>query len=132
MRPEPVSIKVHKNQGNTMEIVWKDGHQSTYTFDYLRNACPCENCIIARDEQHRAADQPPAPEPASLLPLYKPQIRPDKVERAGNYALHFAWNDGHSSGLYSWSYLREWCPCEECRAQRHSSDGLQYDIEHHP
>jgi hypothetical protein len=28
--------------------------------------------------------------------------------------------------------LRQWCPCEQCHSFRHSSDGLKYDIEHHP
>jgi len=25
-----------------MEIEWKDGHRSVYTFAFLRDACPCE------------------------------------------------------------------------------------------
>jgi DUF971 family protein len=27
----------------------------------------------------------------------------------------FHWNDGHSSGIYSWDFLRRHCQCEECR-----------------
>jgi DUF971 family protein len=31
----------------------------------------------------------------------------------GNYALQLTWADGHNSGIYSWEYLRELCPCVE-------------------
>ncbi len=57
---QPASIKVHKTSGTTMEIVWKDGHQSTYTFTYLRNACPCAICNEEREKSHRAQAKPPA------------------------------------------------------------------------
>jgi DUF971 family protein len=64
--------------------------------------------------------------------MFKPAIRPDQVEQAGNYAIRFDWNDGHKHGIFSWRYLRDWCPCPECHSRRHSSDGLKHDIEHHP
>jgi len=50
----------------------------------------------------------------------------------GNYAIRFDWNDGHKHGIFSWKYLRDWCPCESCHSGRHSSDGLKFDIENHP
>jgi DUF971 family protein len=50
--------------------------------------------------------------------MYKPRIRMDSIEQSGNYALHIAWNDGHSSGIYSWDHLRRICPCEACTAER--------------
>ncbi len=128
---QPASIKVHKSSGNTMEIAWKDGHQSTYSFAYLRDACPCALCNDEREKSRRQPDQPSSPD-AGPLPMFKPVLRPTEVAPVGNYAIRFTWNDGHQHGIYSWSYLREWCPCEECRAARHAGDGLQYDIEHHP
>ena len=37
-------------------------------------------------------------------------IRPDLklvgMENVGTYALQLSWNDGHSSGLFSWETLR--------------------------
>jgi len=129
---QPASIKVHKTSGATMEIVWKDGHQSTYTFAYLRNACPCAGCNQERQDSHRQPDEPAAFVLAAALPIFKPQLRPTEVAPVGNYAIRFSWNDGHQHGIFSWDYLREWCPCETCHAFRHSSDGLKYDIENHP
>jgi DUF971 family protein len=117
-----------------MEILWKDGHQSVYSFQYLRDACPCALCNEEREKSGRQPDEPAAAPAAApgALPMFKPALRPDEVEQVGHYALRFEWNDGHKHGIYSWHYLREWCPCAECHAHRHSSDGLKYDIEHHP
>jgi len=28
------------------------------------------------------------------------------MENIGTYAVQFAWNDGHSSGIYTWETLR--------------------------
>jgi DUF971 family protein len=132
---QPASIKVHKTSGTTMEILWNDGHQSTYTFAYLRDACPCALCNDDREKSQRQPDQPVAPASPSatgMLPMFKPQIRPVDVAQVGNYAIRFDWNDGHKHGIFSWHYLRDWCPCEACHATRHSSDGLLYDIDNHP
>jgi DUF971 family protein len=41
-------------------------------------------------------------------------INLDRVDAVGGYALQFAWSDGHSSGIYTWEYLRLACPCAEC------------------
>jgi len=128
---QPASIKVHKSTGTTMDIVWKDGHQATYTFTYLRDACPCSLCNEEREKHHRKPDEPSSPA-ATPLPMFKPQLRPTEVAPVGNYAIRFTWNDGHEHGIFSWDYLRDWCPCPECYAARHSSDGLKYDIENHP
>jgi DUF971 family protein len=132
--PQPAAIKVHKTSGSTMEILWKDGHQSTYTFAYLRNACPCAMCNEERTQSGREPDAPAASAPLApgALPMFKPALRPDEVAMVGNYAIRFDWNDGHVHGIFSWQYLRDWCPCAECHAHRHSSDGLKYAIEHHP
>jgi DUF971 family protein len=40
------------------------------------------------------------------------------AEGVGKYAIKFHWNDGHELGIYSWQFLRDVCPCEECNAQR--------------
>jgi len=129
---QPASIKVHKTNGSTMEIVWKDGHQATYTFTYLRDACPCALCNDLREKQNRQPDQPANPEDSGPLVMFKPILRPTEVAPVGNYAIRFNWNDGHQHGIYSWDYLRDWCPCPECTFKRHSTDGLEYDIKNHP
>ena len=114
---QPAAIKVHKTSGNTMEIAWKDGHQSTYTFNYLRDACPCAMC---EDERGKAGRRPgePAATPSGQLVIFKPAAKPVSAEGVGKYAIKFSWNDGHNLGIYSWKFLREVCPCEECKKSR--------------
>jgi DUF971 family protein len=36
------------------------------------------------------------------------------AELVGNYAVRLQWSDGHSSGIYAFSSLRNSCPCKEC------------------
>jgi len=55
-------------------------------------------------------------EPAQPLQLFKAPPRPTDVKPVGHYAVSFSWNDGHSSGIYSWDYLRRVCQCSECTA----------------
>jgi len=37
-----------------MEIEWQDGHRSSYTFPFLRDACPCALCEEERGQAGRA------------------------------------------------------------------------------
>ena len=112
---EPVKVRVMKTEGTGMEIDWRDGHRSRWSFPWLRHAGPCATCHDEREKSGRAVGSPP-PEPAALLPMYKPAPRPDTVQKVGRYAVSFGWNDGHTSGIYSWDYLRRNCQCPVCRA----------------
>ncbi len=47
--------------------------------------------------------------------MFKPAVKPLSAEGVGKYALKFNWNDGHALGIYSWQWLREICPCDQCR-----------------
>ena len=110
---EPVRVKVHKTEGTGMEIEWKDGHKSSWTFRWLRDACPCATCVEER-EKHGHEPGTPKAGPTTLLPMYQDPPRPITVTPTGRYAISFGWNDGHTSGIYSWDYLRRHCTCTEC------------------
>lgn len=115
---EPVKVRVMKTEGTGMVIDWRDGHQSHWSFPWLRLACPCATCHDEREKDGRApGQQKTAPATPSLLPMYKAPARPDSVQPVGKYAISFHWNDGHTSGIYSWDYLRRHCNCEACRTQ---------------
>ena len=113
---DPKSVKVHLTAGTGMDIEWADGHASHYTFVYLRDACPCAMC---EDERGKAGRRPgdPAAAPGALL-IFKPAAKPLSAEGVGKYAIKFSWNDNHDLGIYSWKFLREVCPCEECKEAR--------------
>lgn len=111
---EPLKVRVHKTEGTGIEIDWKDGHRSSWTFSWLRHACPCATCHEEREKEGRKPGEPKT-KSAQLLPMYEAPARPDSVAPIGHYALQFVWNDGHQSGIYSWEYLRAHCQCEECQ-----------------
>jgi DUF971 family protein len=93
-----------------MDVVWEDGHRSTYSGDQLRWACPCAEC---RGEAG-------APGRLSLVKsLALEELRLQDVFLIGQYALQIAFQSGHGTGLYTFSLLRALCSCPEC-AQRGS------------
>jgi len=102
--PDPKSVKVNLTTGSGVDIEWKDGHRSHYTFRFLRDACPCALCDDERGKSGREPGEPPGLSPGAL-PLFKEAIK-------------FHWNDGHELGIYSWQFLRDYCPCEQCKAAR--------------
>lgn len=114
---EPTRVKVNKTEGTGMEIDWKDGHRSSWNFRWLRDACPCATCVEEREKDGRQPGTPKAT-PQNMLQLYQDPPRPVSVTPTGRYAIAFGWNDGHTSGIYSWDYLRRQCTCAECSAQR--------------
>ncbi len=120
MNADPKSVKVRKTEGTGVEIEWKDGHRSHYSFPWLRDACPCSLC---NDERAKDGRKPgdPLKAVAGALPMFKALARPTEVETVGKYAIRFTWNDGHQHGIYSWDYLRQWCPCPECKMQREAA-----------
>jgi DUF971 family protein len=114
---DPKSVKVNLTSGEGVDIAWNDGHVSHYSFVYLRDACPCAMC---EDERGKSGRHPgdPATAPAGALLMFKPTAKPLSAEGVGKYAIKFSWNDNHDLGIYSWGFLREICPCDECKTAR--------------
>ena len=119
---QPKSVKVSQTAGTGMDIEWKDGHKSHFSFQFLRDACPCAMCDDARTKQGRYPGDPEKPAPGAL-PMFKPQVKPLETAGVGRYAIRFKWNDNHESGIYSWEFLRENCPCRECTSLRNAMRG---------
>ncbi len=85
------------------DITWNDGHFGSYPSWYLREKCPCATCVEEFTGVRRVVhgDIPSTLERTSVSPV-------------GNYALHFGWSDGHSTGIYTFDFLRKICPCPQC------------------
>jgi DUF971 family protein len=111
---DPKAVKVHLTDGTGVDIEWNDGHRSTYSFVFLRDACPCALCEEERTKSKREPGDPPKLAPGAL-PMFKAAAKPLSAEGVGKYAIKFNWNDGHELGIYSWAFLRSVCPCRECR-----------------
>jgi DUF971 family protein len=88
------------------DVSWNDGHESSYPSWYLRENCPCATCVEEFTGERRIA---PGSIPADLARL--------DIGPVGNYALGFRWSDGHSTGIYTFDYLRRICPCPVCLPQ---------------
>ena len=112
---DPKSVKVNITTGDGVDIEWKDNHRSHYSFVFLRDACPCALCDDEREKTKRQPGEPPKLIP-NALPMFKEKAKPISAEGVGKYAIKFNWNDGHELGIYSWQYLRDICPCEECNS----------------
>jgi DUF971 family protein len=112
---DPKSVKVNLTTGTGVDIEWNDGHVSHYNFVYLRDACPCAMCNEERDKAGRHPGDAPKLAPGTL-PMFKAAAKPVSAEGVGKYAIKFSWNDSHDLGIYSWKFLREICPCAECKA----------------
>ena len=85
--------------GEQLAIHWNDGTESFFFLEQLRRACPCAAC---------------GGEPDAMGRVHRPSVTytPDsfKLEGlgpVGGYALQFRWADGHSTGIYSFAYLRK-------------------------
>jgi prepilin-type processing-associated H-X9-DG protein len=111
-RKKPASVKIHVSTGAGVDIAWADGHASHFEFEFLREKCPCATCNDERLKKSESA--PVALAPPSALPMYKPKIKARGAQAVGQYAIKIDFNDGHSTGIYSFDMLRTICPCADC------------------
>jgi len=95
MRLEPTNIQ---QIGNELAIQWNDGTESYLDLQFLRRACPCAVC---------------GGEPDVLGNIMRPNVSYSEnsfdlvgFEIVGGYAIQPRWADGHSTGIYSFQYLR--------------------------
>jgi DUF971 family protein len=114
-RKKPASVKIHVTSGKGVDIAWADGHQSHYEFEMLRDVCPCAGCEEERKRKAVAASGP-LPGMGTPLPMFKPKPSARSATPVGNYAIQITFTDGHATGIYSFDYLRQVCPCPECAA----------------
>jgi DUF971 family protein len=103
-------LRIHADRAAaTLAIEWADGHPTVFEFGALRWLCPCAYC---RGEAGMPGWLDSAPT------LTAEQTRLTDIHLVGNYAVSPHWGDGHSTGFYTFSLLRDRCPCPECTARR--------------
>jgi DUF971 family protein len=86
--------------GHELAIKWDDGSESFINLERLRRHCPCAACQGERDimgKLYKGPDRPLSPE----------SFRLRHFVRVGGYAVQPTWGDGHSTGVYSFDYLKE-------------------------
>jgi prepilin-type processing-associated H-X9-DG protein len=96
----PRNITIDRGVG-TLNIVWADGHGSDFPLRWLRANCPCATCREQRREAQAQTDL------LTLSSAPPPSAEIANAELVGNYAVRLVWTDGHDSGIYAYSALRE-------------------------
>jgi DUF971 family protein len=85
--------------GNELAVKWQDGTESYITLEQLRRHCPCASCKGETDILGNVYKAAPKPLPAAAFQLVR-------IGRVGGYAIQPQWGDGHSTGIFSFEYLR--------------------------
>ena len=93
-RAWPEELRFSKSKA-TLTIAFDDGTAFTLPYKTLRLESPS-----AEVQGHGNGPKPPPPVIANDLSV-------SKADPVGRYAVRIHFTDGHSSGLFTWAYLRE-------------------------
>jgi DUF971 family protein len=116
-KAQPTDIKL-RTQSRLLDVRFDDGSHFELPFEYLRVFSPS-----AEVKGHGGGE--------GALVLGKQNVGIGRVEPVGNYALRLFFDDGHDTGLYSWSVLYQlgkdqaanWARYRERCAQAQSRQG---------
>jgi len=89
-RNTPTNVRA-PHGAHDLEITWGDAKKISYPHEILRGFCPCATC-----QGHSGS--------VRFVTGHNLELR--DLEQVGNYALGLTWADGHSTGIYSFRYLR--------------------------
>ncbi|WP_455209521.1 gamma-butyrobetaine hydroxylase-like domain-containing protein [Kaarinaea lacus] len=89
--PRPTDINFHQ-KSRVLEISFEDGNTFSLPCEYLRVYSPS-----AEVRGHGPGQE--------VLQLGKENVNIEKIEPVGNYAIQLYFDDGHSTGIYSWDTL---------------------------
>ena len=98
----PAELDLKKDEG--LAVVWSDGVRSYYPIAHLRRLSPSADARELRKQMQK--------NPLTVLPAGKggggsgPLVATN-AELVGNYAIKIEFSDGHRTGIYPGSYLRE-------------------------
>ncbi|MDR2189002.1 MAG: DUF971 domain-containing protein [Azonexus sp.] len=117
--PIPTEITLHQ-KSRCLELAYEAGQRYRLDFEYLRVFTPS-----AEARGHGPGQE--------TLQTGKRDVRIERIEPVGTYALRFVYSDGHDSGLYTWNLLHNLATHqEELWAEylkRLDSEGLSRDID---
>lgn len=85
--------------GNDLAIKWDDGTESFIPLQELRRHCPCAACkgeVDVMGNVYKGPEQQLSPASYQLV----------RIQLVGGYAVQPVWADGHSTGLFTFDYLR--------------------------
>ena len=86
--------------GNELAIKWDDGREDFISLENLRRACPCAGCkgeVDIMGNVYKNLEKVLTPKAFELV----------RIVGVGGYAVQPVWADGHSTGIYSFDYLKQ-------------------------
>jgi len=89
--PEEIRLNSEKNE---LRVAFEGGRKFDYEAEFLRVMSP------SAEVQGHSPDQ-------RVTVPGKQDVLISALEPVGNYAVRITFDDGHSTGLYSWDYLHE-------------------------
>jgi len=93
MTTTPTEIRL-RQKSRELVVIFDDGSEFHFTFEYLRVHSPS-----AEVKGHGPGQE--------TLQTGKENVTITRIDRVGHYAVRLVFDDGHDTGLYSWSYLHE-------------------------
>lgn len=98
MAEKPNRIRVDR-AGGWLEMEWAGQGVLRVRLHEVRKACPCALCEGLRAAQDAQLQM--------ITPAQTPSIELTEIVPVGHYALQFRWADGHDTGLYTYSHLKQ-------------------------
>ena len=91
MTPRPTEIKLH-SKSRLLEVAFNDGRRFELPCEYLRVFSPS-----AEVQGHGPGQR--------VLQTGKREVSIEGIHPMGNYAVGLHFDDGHQTGIYSWTTL---------------------------
>jgi DUF971 family protein len=105
MSPKPTDLILHR-ASHLLEVAFDDGSRYRLPCEYLRVESP------SAEVQGHSPDQ-------RVWVAGKRDVNISAIEPIGNYAVVLRFNDGHETGIYTWSFLKELGEQQEARWARY-------------
>ncbi len=105
--PNPTDIRLHKTS-KCLELTFDDGAHFDFSCEFLRVHSPS-----AEVRGHGVGQE--------VLQTGKIGVNIADIEPVGSYAIRLVFDDGHSTGLYSWDLLYRFGQNQDAMWQRYLS-----------
>ena len=92
--PAPSEIRLSADR-KTLQITFADGNIASLAAELLRVESP------SAEVQGHGADQ-------KTTPAGKRHVAVSQIDPVGNYAIRISFDDGHDTGIFSWSLLQDY------------------------
>ena len=87
----------------TLKFEWRDGYSAVIKLESFRKDCPCALC----KGESIGGKTLIAPKMFNMLTPGQNILK--SLNSVGNYAINAVWGDGHDTGIYDWTSVRDLC-----------------------